>query len=174
MFYPELYIEHIRNHCMRDARISCHPQIRGYLAQGLFGSALEISWGLTYEGCVHRKTLRMRFSMLICIKSELMMKMRSAPSQHREWLMHISSALEPLATLSGDAKKLLIMSKGHSLVIVTLDIKKWTINTPRCFSWYKSVWNGSESTTKTMVALALFEDIANWAVYRGGLAQRLH
>lgn len=130
MFYPELYIEHIRNHCMRDARISCHPKTRGVPCSRTLWQCSGNLMGLMYKGCLHRKTLRMHFSMLICIKSELTMKMRSAPSQHCEWLMHISSALEPLATLSGDVKKLNI-KRAFLRVIVTLQIKRRTINTPR-------------------------------------------
>lgn len=60
------------------------PKSGEYLAQGLYGSALEISWSFMYKVCVHRKTLRIHFSVLKCIRSEMTMKMLSAPCQHRE------------------------------------------------------------------------------------------
>lgn len=57
--------------------------------------------------CVRAKMLlTFRF-----IKSELTVKMCSAPRQLCGWCTHISRALEPSATQSDDAGKLLIISK---------------------------------------------------------------
>lgn len=74
------------------------------------------------------------------------------------WLTHISGALKPLATLSGDAGKLLMMATLFMRVIFTLVISRSTTNTPRSCG-YKSVRGIVQETALTMAALALLEDI---------------
>ena len=46
-----------------------------------------------------------------CIKSEMTVEMCGAPRQLHGWHTHVSTAIVPLATLRGDAGKLLIMWK---------------------------------------------------------------
>uniref|UniRef100_A0A672ZUQ6 RING-type domain-containing protein n=1 Tax=Sphaeramia orbicularis TaxID=375764 RepID=A0A672ZUQ6_9TELE len=67
--------------------------------------------GLMYEAWVHTKTWRTPFSTLTfrCIKSEVTVEMCAPSRQLHSWRTHVSSALEPLATLRGDTEKLLIM-----------------------------------------------------------------
>ena len=46
-----------------------------------------------------------------CIKSEMTVEMCGAPHQLHGWRTHISAAIVDLATLRGDAGKLLIIRK---------------------------------------------------------------
>ena len=69
-----------------------------------------------YKGCIRRNTWRTSFSTLTfrCMKREMTVEMCSAPRQLHGWRMHVSTAIVTLATLRGDAGKLLIMSKTIS------------------------------------------------------------
>uniref|UniRef100_A0A672ZPU4 PRKCA-binding protein n=1 Tax=Sphaeramia orbicularis TaxID=375764 RepID=A0A672ZPU4_9TELE len=66
---------------------------------------LDQKHGLSFftynSSCVRTKTWRMPFSTLTfrCIKSEMTVEMCGPPRQVHSWHTHISSALEPLATL---------------------------------------------------------------------------
>ena len=74
------------------------------------------TWGLMYEGCVRTNMWRTSFSTLTfrCMKREMTVEMCGAPHQLYGWRTHVSTAIVPLATLRGDAGKLLIMSKTIS------------------------------------------------------------
>ena len=69
------------------------------LRSSTLGSELE-TWGLMYEGCVRTKMWRT--------------EMCGAPRQLHGWRTHVSTAIVTLATLRGDAGKLLIISKTIS------------------------------------------------------------
>ena len=66
------------------------------------------TWGLMYKRCVRTKTWRTLFftATFRCIKSEMTVEMCGASRQLHGWRTHISTAVDPLATLRGDAGKL--------------------------------------------------------------------
>ncbi len=93
------------------------------------------TWSLEYKACVRTKTWRTPFSSLTfrCSKSEMTMGMCGAPRQLHGWRMHVSTAFDPLATLRGNAGKLLIMWKQLLLrVMCTSEKHWWTVNTSTC------------------------------------------
>ena len=87
--------------------------------------------GLMYKGCVRTKTWRTSFSTLTfrCMKREMTVEMCGAPRQLHGWRTHVSTAIVPLATLRGDAKKQLFIR-----VMCTSETHLWTINTPTVFA----------------------------------------
>ncbi len=114
--------------------------------------------------CVHTKTWHSPFSTLPfrCIKSEMTVEMCSAPRQLHGRQTHVSTAFDPLATLRGDAEKLLIMWKQLLLkVMCTSETHWWTVNTSLCVQlcakWCRNI------PLTPMTALALLKEILQMA-----------